>query len=96
MSVRILLFITAAPGKSAELMQAYRTRCKNVVQEPGCEQFEVFQSIDNPERLAVLERWVDQAALDVHAKLNRSNSPGVRNLCADRGQREDYQYNRTR
>ena len=32
--------------------------------EPGCEQFEVFQSVANPDRLALLERWTDPAALD--------------------------------
>jgi quinol monooxygenase YgiN len=96
MSVRIVLTITAAPGKSAELVQAYRARCEAVTQEPGCEQFEAFQSIENPERLVVMERWVDQAALDVHAELNRRRRSKVRELCLGSGQREDYQYNRTR
>ncbi|MEA2741517.1 MAG: hypothetical protein QOH05_4824, partial [Acetobacteraceae bacterium] len=34
------------------------------------EQFEVFQSVLNPDKLALLELWKDQAALDVHAKVN--------------------------
>ena len=38
--------------------------------EPGCEQFEVFQSVLNPDKLALLELWSDHAALDVHAKVN--------------------------
>jgi quinol monooxygenase YgiN len=70
MSVRLVVTITAAPGKGAELAQAYKARCEQVMQEPGCEQFEVFQSILDTDRLALLERWSDQAALDVHAKLN--------------------------
>jgi quinol monooxygenase YgiN len=37
------------------------------MKEPGCEQFEVFQSVVNPDKLALLERWTDQAALDTHA-----------------------------
>ena len=70
MSVRLVVAITAAPGKGAELAQAYRARCEECVKEPGCEQFEVFQSVLNPDKLALLERWTDQAALDTHAKLN--------------------------
>jgi quinol monooxygenase YgiN len=96
MSVRIVLTITAAQGKGAELAQAYRGRCAAVMKEPGCEQFEAFQSVENPDRVVVLERWVDQAALDVHAALNRTHTPTVQQLRKDAGQREDYVYNRTR
>jgi quinol monooxygenase YgiN len=50
----------------------------------------------NPDKLALLERWSDQAALDTHAKLN-STRPALRpELRVGTGEREDYQYNRTR
>jgi quinol monooxygenase YgiN len=68
--------ITAAPGKGGELAQAYKARCDECMSEPGCEQFEVFQSVLNPDNLALLERWSDQAALDAHAKLN-ANRPAM-------------------
>ena len=96
MSIRILLNLTAAPGKASELAAAYRTRCQEVMREPGCEQFEVFQDIADPHRFVVLERWVDAVALDAHKRLTASNSPGLRELCAGSGEREDYEYNRTR
>ena len=64
--------------------------------EPGCEQFEIFQSVANPDRLALLERWVDQAALDVHAERNRAQPPLRPELRVGSGEREDYTYNRTR
>jgi len=51
------------------------------MKEPGCEQFEIFQSALNPDKLALLERWSDQAALDTHAKLN-STRPALRWNCA--------------
>src|SRR3989441_888956 len=70
MPIRLVVTITAAPGKGAELAQAYKARCADAMKEPGCEQFEIFQSVANPNRLALLERWADQAALDVHARLN--------------------------
>lgn len=96
MSVRLVVTITAVSGKGSELAQAYRGRCAEVMKEPGCEQFEVFQSVMNPDRLALLERWADQAALDTHAKLNATR-PALRpELRMGAGEREDYSYHRTR
>jgi quinol monooxygenase YgiN len=96
MSVRLVVTITAAAGKGGELAAAYEARCAEVMGEPGCEQFEVFQSVVNPDRLALLERWADQAALDAHAKLNATR-PALRpELRLGAGEREDYTYNRTR
>ncbi len=96
MAVRLVVNITAAPGKGGELAQAYKARCLEVMQEPGCEQFEVFQSVLNPDRLTLLERWSDQAALDTHAKVNQSRTPLPPGLRAGAGEREDYEYKRTR
>jgi quinol monooxygenase YgiN len=96
MSLRLVVTITAAPGKGGELAQAYRGRCLEVMKEPGCEQFEVFQSVVNPDKLALLERWTDQAALDVHAKAGATRPPLPSGLRAGNGEREDYEYQRTR
>jgi quinol monooxygenase YgiN len=48
MAVRLVVTITAAPGQGSELAQAYTARCEECMTEPGCEQFEVFQSVLNP------------------------------------------------
>jgi quinol monooxygenase YgiN len=96
MTIRLVLSITAAPGKGSELAQAYKSRCAEIMQEPGCEQFEVFQSVVNPDKLTLLERWTDQAALDAHAKLNSTRPSLPEELRVGRPEREDYQYNRTR
>jgi quinol monooxygenase YgiN len=96
MAVRLVVTITAAPGKGSELAQVFRARCAEVMQEPGCEQFEVFQSVLNPDRLTLLELWKDQAALDVHAKVNATRAPMPPGLRAGAGQREDYEYKLTR
>ena len=69
MAIRLIVTITAAPGKGSELAHLYKARCTDIAKEPGCEQFEVFQSVVNPDRLTLLERWSDQAALDAHAKV---------------------------
>ena len=96
MAVRLVVSITAAPGKGAGLAQAFKGRCAEVVKEPGCEQFEVFQSAVDPDKLVLLERWADQAALDVHAKVNETRAPMPAGLRAGVAEREDYEYERTR
>jgi quinol monooxygenase YgiN len=96
MAIRLIVTINAAPGKGTELAQAYKNRCAEVAAEPGCEQFEVFQSIVNPDKLAILERWRDKAALDAHTKLNSTRPPLRPELRSATTEREDYEYNRTR
>jgi len=96
MALRLIVTINAASGKGSELAQAYRARCAEVIAEPGCEQFEVFQSVVNPDKMAILERWSDKAALDAHAKVNSTRPPLRPELRAGTTEREDYEYNRTR
>ena len=96
MAIRLIVGITAAPGKGSELAKLYKSRCEEIMKEPGCEQFEVFQSVVNPDKLTILERWSDQAALDVHAKANATRAPLPAELRVGTTQREDYKYNRTR
>jgi quinol monooxygenase YgiN len=96
MAIRLIVGINAAPGKGSELAKLYKARCVEIMIEPGCEQFEVFQSVVNPDKLTILERWNDQAALDVHAKANATRPPLPSELRVGTTEREDYQYNRTR
>jgi quinol monooxygenase YgiN len=96
MSVRLVISINAAPGKGAELLRAMQARCELSAKDAGCLQFEVFQSAQDPDRLALLELWEDQAALDAHAKLQAARPPVPEGLRLGGGAREDYTYNRTR
>ena len=96
MAVRLVVTFHAAPGKGAELAQAMKARCEVSRQDAGCEQFEVFQSVSDPDKLVLLELWKDQAALDAHAKLQTQRSPVREGLRLGAGEREDYTYNRTR
>lgn len=96
MAVRLVVTINAAPGQGAALAQVYKARCAQAAKEPGCEQFEAFQSLADPDKIVLLERWADQAALDVHARLNSTRPPLAPELRAGSGEREDYEYRRTR
>ncbi len=96
MAIRLVVTITAAPGKGSELAQAFKARCAEAMKEPGCEQFEAFQSVLDPDRLVLLERWREQPALDAHARLNAAQPPFRPELRVGSGEREDYEYRRTR
>ena len=96
MAIRLIVTITAAHGKGSELAEAYKARCAEVMREPGCQQFELFQSVVDPDKLALLERWTDQAALDAHAQVQSKRPPLRPELRAGKTEREDYVYNPTR
>jgi quinol monooxygenase YgiN len=96
MSVRLVITINAAPGKGAEFAEAFRGRCQEVMTEPGCLQFEVFQSALDPDKLTLLELWEDEAALEAHGKMNATRAPLPAGLRGAGGSREDYVYNKTR
>ena len=72
MPVRLVITTYAKPGKGAELAQAMAERCRAVQQEPGCEQYELFRSAEDPDTLVLLERWSDAAALEVHMGVLRA------------------------
>ena len=71
MTIRIMVSMRARPGKGTEFAKARASRAAEVRKEPGCEQFDLFQNTEDPDQLVLLERWTDQASLDVHAALNR-------------------------
>jgi quinol monooxygenase YgiN len=96
MAVRLIINITAASGKGGELAAVYRERCLDVQKEPGCVQFEVFQSTVDPDKLVLLEHWADEQALAVHSEVNKTRAPIDPALRTGDSAREDYVYNRTR
>jgi quinol monooxygenase YgiN len=96
MPVRLVVTIHAEPGQGAALAKAFKARCAEVMPEPGCEHFEVFRSVLDPDKLTLLELWRDQAALDAHAKVNATRAPLPPGLREPGGSREDYEYNKTR
>jgi len=96
MSVRLVVHITAKSGKGAELARAFSQRAIDTRKEDGCIQFEAFVSADDPDRVAVLEHWRDQAALDAHAQLLKTHYPPLVPELRAELIREDYSFNRTK
>src|SRR5437588_8423589 len=75
MAVRLVVSITAAPGKGAQFAQAFKPRCEESRKDAGCQQFEIFQSVFDPDKFALLELWDSPEALADHAKLQAVRPP---------------------
>ena len=96
MSLRLVIAITAAPGKGAEFAAAFKPRCEQSRKDAGCLQFELFQSVFDPDKFPLLELWESTEALAAHAKLQAARPPLPEGLRLGGGEREDYTYNRVR
>ncbi len=90
MAVRLVVTMQAAPGKRDELRAAFGSLCPSVQEEPGCQQYELHQSLDDPDRFVLLERWDDQAALQVHINLLQQRGLDLNALRAGPSQVERY------
>jgi quinol monooxygenase YgiN len=77
MAIRHLVTIQVAPGKATDFASAFKALQAVAQQEEGCEQYELFQSLDDPHKVVLLERWASQGSLDTHmeAERTRNRSP---------------------
>ncbi len=71
MAIRLLVSMTALPGKGSELAKIRAPRAAEVRLEPGCEQFDFFQNTEDPDKLLLVERWTDEASLAAHSERTR-------------------------
>lgn len=70
MSITVNLYYTGKNGSArafAEEMVASGTAAL-VRAEDGCERYEYFFPMEDPETVLLIDRWRDQAALDAHHK----------------------------
>jgi quinol monooxygenase YgiN len=83
MAIRHVVTIQVAPGRAADFADAFSTLQASAQQEEGCEQYELFQSLDDPDKVVLLERWTNQALLDKHMQAERTrNATAVEALIA--------------
>ena len=75
MAVRLIVTYSVKPGKAGDFAAAFAPLIREVHKEDGCEQYELFSSRDDPDRLVLLERWTDQAKLDAHIAALRARGP---------------------
>ena len=75
MAVRLVVTFTAQPGKGGDFAAALAPVIKEVQQEKGCEQYELFRGAEDADKLVLLERWTTPEDLDAHMELMRSRGP---------------------
>jgi quinol monooxygenase YgiN len=74
MAIRHVVTIQVAPGRADDFASAFKAVQAIVQQEEGCEQYELFQSLDQPEKVVLLERWPSQDLLDKHMQAERTRN----------------------
>ena len=75
MSIRLIVTFKVLPGTAAEFARAFAPVIADVHKEKGCEQYELFTSVDDPTKVVLLEQWADQETLDAHSAANRARGP---------------------
>ena len=75
MAVRLVVTFTAKPGMAADFAKAFAPQIAETVKEPGCEQYELFRSESDPNKLVLLERWTTPEDLEVHMGVLRARGP---------------------
>ena len=72
MAIRHVVTIQVAPGRADDFAGAFKALQTNALRQEGCEQYELFQSMDEPDRVVLLERWASQELLDKHMEAERT------------------------
>lgn len=75
MAIRHVVTIQVAPGKAGEFATAFQALQALAKQDAGCEQYELFQSTDDPDKVVILERWASEELLARH--MQGENNPAV-------------------
>ena len=77
MAIRHVVTIQVAPGRADDFADAFKAMQASARNDEGCEQYELFQSMDEPEKVVMLERWAGQDLLDKHREAERTHSAEV-------------------
>ncbi len=56
----------AEPGKEAEALEAFKALVEPTHGESGCVLYALHQGVDDPSRLAFVERWASREELNTH------------------------------
>jgi quinol monooxygenase YgiN len=77
MAIRHVVTIQVAAGKAASFASAFKALQTVAQEEEGCEQYELFQSLDDPDRMVMLERWANKDLLDKHMEAERARNASL-------------------
>lgn len=74
MAIRHVVTIQVAHGRADDFAAAFTAVQAIARQEEGCEQYELFESLDEPDKLVLLERWASHELLDKHMEAERERN----------------------
>lgn len=77
MAIRHVVTVQVAAGRAADFATAFAALQAVARREDGCEQYELFQSLDDPDKLVILERWTNQELLDRHMAAERGRDSSL-------------------
>jgi quinol monooxygenase YgiN len=72
MALRLVVTFQAKTGMGADFAAAFEPQRQITLREAGCEQYELFRSQADPDKLVLLERWTSQEMLDAHLEAMRA------------------------
>ena len=76
MAIRLTVQMQIQPCKAEEFEAIAGSAAKRVrAEDKGCEMYDLFRSLDDPNRYVLIESWSTQADLDAHGR-----SPGVADM----------------
>ncbi|WIM48249.1 putative quinol monooxygenase [Methanosarcina mazei] len=68
MAIRVVAKNQVKPEKVQEFMNLCKSLIEETLKEEGCIDYEVYQELENPEILTMLEEWKDEGSLDQHIR----------------------------
>jgi quinol monooxygenase YgiN len=69
--IMIVVEFELKPEHTNDFIKLMKSHAELSQQEDGCEQFDVLQAQNDPNKIFFVESWRDQVALDVHSKVPR-------------------------
>ena len=76
--VIVVVIMQAKPGAGSALKELMVASVPDTHRETGCLTYALHTANDDPDRVAIVEHWADQTALDAHFQ-----QPYLRKLFAD-------------
>ncbi len=68
LTIRVVAKFHVKPEKVQEFMNMCKKLVDETVKEEGCIEYGLYQELNNPEILTMLEEWSDESSLDEHMK----------------------------
>jgi quinol monooxygenase YgiN len=70
LTIRVVAKNQVKPENVQEFMDLCKKLVGETLKEEGCIEYGVYQELENPEILTMLEEWEDESSLDQHMKSN--------------------------